>query len=773
MSSDKLAFVEQDNVTFKGSNDLPSYDELATHNGPNSRFGRWRGWIEKRARERYADLTPEDFERRRSRGWDLGPRESPPSATLLPSKPFTVPLHIQTSNLTLGSDDSTLLPGRATLGIQSLPFGLQRVPSSHLKICQFGSRFLPHATSQIRCLLPLMGDRYLLIGHDEGLSVLDMFPQEWNDSELLINKGPSEAIARQIWIGESVHQMTILEVENTGEGVPHGIVLALVGPELGYAKDVESPRTLRMYNLASLISLAKWAISTKGAHPLDLYKCNTTTSALQTPSKKHRPQSSIAKSFKQFMEPHESPLRSLGPEISPQSKLQIPDSYPRPTSPIAPSISDKGQGESSPDSQWELVDFENLPLRWANDHVPLASPGSRLVNQNILSYAFWCDENRKSRGGQLLAVATKNNILLYETPKGERAFRFVKDFYTPFQPRNVAFFHQNVQVQQESGRGHKRTDSSMTIRTGSNNNQRSSYVPSTLQDYGNHHSLFVAFDKKATWIRIADSAVGEMALFDDGLSSSTAQFGLPASYAHHAVGRDSHKESINSPTGAVRRIRHSIEAYAANKWGASIIKCDLPFEPGVSPTPSQVLFITRGRQTQVVPCPLPANYASVPPLWTVFWKSSPTHVLGRIYNPATDDDDRLPFLQIVAFGEGGIEVQEVPISLLGQGTGKGKGRTLEPSQAHEDLGGPVGFLCKGGHWDDFVESSAGEQLSRHSSTSDLSTTSIISYGSDEMLAKLKKQEGVYGWWCKDLQDWRVFWIGGTTAIAEDLSVNKY
>lgn len=82
--------------------------------------------------------------------------------------------------------------------------------------------------------------------------------------------------------------------------------------------------------------------------------------------------------------------------------------------------------ERSPESQWELVDFEILPLRWVNDYVPLASPGSRLVNQNILSYAFWCDENRQSRGGQLLAVATKNNILLYETPKGERAFRFVK-----------------------------------------------------------------------------------------------------------------------------------------------------------------------------------------------------------------------------------------------------------------------------------------------------------------------------------------------------------
>jgi len=29
-----------------------------------------------------------------------------------------------------------------------------------------------------------------------------MFPQEWSESGVLINKGPSEAIARQIWTGE-------------------------------------------------------------------------------------------------------------------------------------------------------------------------------------------------------------------------------------------------------------------------------------------------------------------------------------------------------------------------------------------------------------------------------------------------------------------------------------------------------------------------------------------------------------------------------------------
>jgi hypothetical protein len=65
MSSIKSSYAEQDNVTFSGPNELPSYDELAAHNGPNSRhvlvhskslmtninehrFGRWRGWIEKR-----------------------------------------------------------------------------------------------------------------------------------------------------------------------------------------------------------------------------------------------------------------------------------------------------------------------------------------------------------------------------------------------------------------------------------------------------------------------------------------------------------------------------------------------------------------------------------------------------------------------------------------------------------------------------------------------------------------------------------------------------
>jgi len=75
------------------------------------------------------------------------------------------------------------------------------------------------------------------------------------------------------------------------------------------------------------------------------------------------------------------------------------------------------------DSGWDVV--EELPLRWATDYVPLAVPGSRLMNASVLTYALWRNDDQP-RGSALLAVAIKSAVLLYESPKGERAFRFVK-----------------------------------------------------------------------------------------------------------------------------------------------------------------------------------------------------------------------------------------------------------------------------------------------------------------------------------------------------------
>ena len=41
----------------------------------------------------------------------------------------------------------------------------------------------------------------LLIGHDDGLSVLNMFPKEWSD-EGLTERGPNDAQAHHILTGE-------------------------------------------------------------------------------------------------------------------------------------------------------------------------------------------------------------------------------------------------------------------------------------------------------------------------------------------------------------------------------------------------------------------------------------------------------------------------------------------------------------------------------------------------------------------------------------------
>ena len=102
---------------------------------------------------------------------------------------------------------------------------------------------------------------------------------------------------------------------------------------------------------------------------------------------------------------------------------------------LSPDISRKGESRRSQkerlsliDSSWDVVD--DLPLRWATDYVPLAAPGSRLMNASVLTYALWRNDDQP-RSSSLLAIAIKSAVLLYESPKSERAFRFVKVSVTP------------------------------------------------------------------------------------------------------------------------------------------------------------------------------------------------------------------------------------------------------------------------------------------------------------------------------------------------------
>ena len=121
-------------------------------------------------------------------------------------------LHIQTSDLSSSSSMPFISPTPRIPSppLSPLPFVSQRLSPTHLKISHFGSRFLPHTTAPIRCLLPLESDRLLLIGHDEALSVLNMFPQEWTETGVLSIKGPDEAQARLIWQGERYFQPSSL-----------------------------------------------------------------------------------------------------------------------------------------------------------------------------------------------------------------------------------------------------------------------------------------------------------------------------------------------------------------------------------------------------------------------------------------------------------------------------------------------------------------------------------------------------------------------------------
>lgn len=228
--------------------------------------------------------------------------------------------------------------------------------------------------------------------------------------------------------------MSLLEVEKTGKGTQQGVVLALVGPEPD-AKEADAIRAIRMYNLASLINLANWSISHKveldrdfslytdshlqGTRPLDL-KRSSNWQVQQSPPKRIRPQSSITRGLRSLIDPVANQSYEASGSSSSDSNLSQASSV---------TLSQRGDRLSpnrrdAEESSWDVID--DLPLRWAADFVPLATNASRLSNLSVISYALWEDETRKGQGGRLLAIATKNSILLYETLRRERAFRFVK-----------------------------------------------------------------------------------------------------------------------------------------------------------------------------------------------------------------------------------------------------------------------------------------------------------------------------------------------------------
>jgi len=105
-----------------------------------------------------------------------------------------------------------------------------------------------------------------------------------------------------------------------------------------------------------------------------------------------------------------------------------------------------------PGLEWEVVGRGN-PIQWMTEYVPLAPPGSRLVNQSVLFFEL-LRSSKQSRVTARLIVSTKQNMLLYETVRGERAFRFVKVslIYAQAGRLNFQLFRNSIRLCQHEAR---------------------------------------------------------------------------------------------------------------------------------------------------------------------------------------------------------------------------------------------------------------------------------------------------------------------------------
>lgn len=755
--------VEQDTA---GDGTLPTYDDLREREGPNSRFGRWQQWIEKRAAERYADDTYESYTRRRNRGWEPAP-PPPADANYTEEPPSDLPERDDVSYAeTQATHGASTRRTRTFLSTDSsvpetvtAPAG-QRLDPCHLTLHTFGSRFIPHANGPIRAILPVLGDRYILVGHDEGLDVLDMFPDE------SFAGNTQDARRREVWRGEGVCQLALLEHASPGaDRTPQGVVLALISPEPtdSTAEGKESPRILRMYNLASLVSLVRWTTSQKDAKPIDLLRAASPMD--QTLHKKqHGRHHSLVKGFKNISLENPAPS-SMHPfpssstpgfaathdRTSPPAPAPPPKDYEpslRARASVLPPVNTRSDSLSSIDTtdSWDVVD--DLPLRWATDFVALATPGSKLFNLSVLFFEVWKADD--GLGRTMLAIATKNTIFLYDTPQGARAFRYVKEFYTPLPPKSLAFVAQahydplaRAGSQLLSPRHADTGDARrLSLRGTSPPNIRPRSVSSSKAVP--QLSLFVTFEKKAGLIRIGDAAVSELELWDDA--------GADGAHSGH---------------GSFRRSLVAFDALGFGREGRGsapwlpLCSVSVPSNRAASASPlmETVYLLSRGKATHVLPSPLPVPLSARPPLYILRWMMRPTHVYARVCKPSPSTGQR-PFLQATAFGEDGVEVQEINLDVLLSGSdvkGKGKATAHGTLRAQVDVGGPAGFLCVGGNWDDPL--GFGYNLNRSDSVSSVDST--------EVRAQRTSQQGMYAWSSKGWEDFRVFWLGGDVDDPDD------
>jgi hypothetical protein len=332
-----------------------------------------------------------------------------------------------------------------------------------------------------------------------------------------------------------------------------------------------------------------------------------------------------------------------------------------------------------------------------------------------------------------------------------------QEFYTPQPARNISFVHQAAVDDGRSAqhltaldinKRQRGLDVSDVPGRRSKSFTVGQSVPPRLRrvsspgdhSHGSQLSLFVIFEKKAGLIRIADSAVDEIEMFDDGTQPPM----LP----------------ISEKSPSLRRSLQAFDAFGFghNHKGAWLPLCSLEVPTGAftedrTPLTRPIVLISRGRQTHIHPSPLPVPLAWSAPLRSIWWSHPPTHVTARVCSGI----ERLPFLQVIAYGDG-VEVVELDFSFLApraglSGKGKGRAPPVEPTvKAYTPVFDYSRFACRGGEWH-LLDITHGRPEVRRS------MQSVDGLDTREWVERVKKDEGFYGWYMKDVEDYRVFWMG--------------
>ncbi|GAA5895981.1 hypothetical protein JCM5296_003161 [Sporobolomyces johnsonii] len=569
---------------------LPTYEQVRAAEPNNHRFGRWHSWVRKRALESRAERdhsraalpsTPwdlpacgqaaagsESFESSVAEEVDARERDERAERRLSGSGG----LHVA------NPDDSVsfrpwIEPRTGTSSGTSSPVSpatpgggrSQRLTTS-VSLQQLGSRFDKHLPEKPLCgmVLPTRAsgdsrpedERFILTGTAEGLYLADLNPS--------LSSGPLRAShpnsqlempARilPIWSGLGVHQLDCFLEPSPRSASARGVVFGLVDAGNGELE-------VRMWSLASLLSLAQWRVFNESSVPVTLSppapppapsasspNRRTSSGAFQSLFT-HAPSYDKDSKGKDKVDPSPPPIvrrSSIDSDylvIHPQqsssysphtrndstSTTAFDVSMSRSASGLPPPSSSSAQtGPSQPQSTPRPYD---LPHEWASASVRLPLPRghtpvlffhlSRFPARSEPEHPEADDDSdddedvsperrrfkrelAEEKGRLFLLVATAKVVYLFESrPSKKRTWVLTKELSAPSTPR----FLRLVRSPPSSRSGHRSTPSSSAVHAIP---FPSSAAPSP---YPTDLCLLLGLSHRSVLVRLSDSSVQELGL---------------------------------------------------------------------------------------------------------------------------------------------------------------------------------------------------------------------------------------------------------------------